>query len=304
MACKYGFEEIAILLVSKSADIELLMSPSSQEELAIHVACRNKTEKFAIVHKMLEKLRDYSLRKKNNCLHTALEKCDNSGQNILQISIDNNHLEIVEFLLSEFWRDREQTPDNAGNYPIHIAAKNGSTEMFNILKKHDAVTFNLNDNNENPLHIAAFNNKQKFIREFLNFERYLMEGGSGSDSESKGKIPCVCGCDAMANHKRLIFQRDSNNYTPLHSAIVSSSHKCVSELMREEGLELDSKDKDGNSIYHLCTEFNNTDSFKFLLQKEGPGSELIYTKNNLDEYVCYQYFIMFIFITIQNKLRQ
>ncbi len=248
------------------------------DDYPLHIACKNKTEKYDIVKKMLEKLRDNSIRKKSNCLQNALDKADSNGQNLLHICIENSHLNLTDLLFKGFYANKEQKEDAEGNFPMHIAAKHGSLEMFKLLIKYECINFHPNKQSENPLHIAAHNNRFKFIRELLKYEKFILE----NPNENK-TMSCVCGCD-LSEHKHLVLQKDAQGHTPLHRAIMSSSHKCVVELLNEKNIELDSKDKDSNSVFHLCTECNNTESLKYLLQIEGTQS-LINEKNSVDETV-------------------
>lgn len=282
MACKFGFDEIAEMLIDKSESSDLLLVASQSHEFPIHVACKNKTEKYALVKKMLEKVRDYSMKKRNNHLHLILEKCDTNGQNILHMAVNNNHLNITELLLKDYYVNKELKEDKAGNFPIHLAAKNGMVEMFNILKQNDAITFTANNDGETPIHIAASNNKPRFLREFLNYEAYMIEHKDEIDPNSQ-TMPCVCGCSMLDNHKALVTQSDTRGYTPFHTAIVSCSQKCMDELIKQPEVNISARDKDGNSVFHLCTEFDNIDTFKHLMQMGYATPELLYSKNNHDE---------------------
>jgi ankyrin repeat protein len=243
----------------------------------LHLACRNKNEKAFIVKKILDKLKENS--KKINYLEAALKKEDNSRQTIYLIAIENNHLNIVEYLLRDFKVNKEQKDGQNGNMAIHFCAKTGSVEMFHLLQKYDAVSFKTNNNQENALHIAAYNNKHKFIKEFLLYEKCLLE-----KQDSENYMPCICKCDDY--HTLSIRQRDHNNYTPLLTALAASNQRCVEELLNDSNIELDAKDISGNSIFHICSEFDNGESLKFLFQHY--STDIIYSKNNLEESVLHR----------------
>lgn len=64
------------------------------------------------------------------------------------------------------------------------------------------------------------------------------------------------------------------------TALAFGNHKCVEELLLSKEIELDTKDMDGNSIYHICARFNNVESLKFLLNKHfNQTSSVLYSKN-------------------------
>lgn len=46
------------------------------------------------------------------------------------------------------------------------------------------------------------------------------------------------------------------------------------------------KDGNGNSIYHICAEFNNMESLKYLFQKFY-NNELAFSKNNAEETILH-----------------
>lgn len=73
------------------------------------------------------------------------------------------------------------------------------------------------------------------------------------------------------------------------TALVHGNHKCVEELLlNSDDVELDIKDIDANTIYHLCAQFNNLDSLKYFLQKHfAKTSEILVARNSQDESVLH-----------------
>ena len=88
LACKYGYDEVAELLIDKM-DAERLINPTHTSDfsrtLPLHLACQHKNEKYFIVKKILDKLK--STPNKVNLLEVALKKEDNRRQTILLIAI-------------------------------------------------------------------------------------------------------------------------------------------------------------------------------------------------------------------------
>ncbi len=68
--------------------------------------------------------------------------------------------------------------------PIHTAAKVGSIEILDLFVKYNFDLYVKNKKKENALHIAASNNKDKFIERFLYHE----------NMQRLNKIDCQC-CD-------------------------------------------------------------------------------------------------------------
>ncbi|RNA08851.1 Transient receptor potential cation channel subfamily A member 1 [Brachionus plicatilis] len=307
LACKFGFEDEAELLIDridrdKLFNVCMLDLPSSLPPL--HLACRNKVEKFKIVKRILEKLRDEDSKLKvqsgilkSNFIDLISKKEDANRQTILEICIENNHVRLVELLLSNYSISTNQPNSVNGNYSIHLAAKNGSTEILSLLIKYNSNIIRNNLADENPLHIAALYNRFKFVREYLVSERHLLINSDYCCLRSQKKtsidsthLPCMCNCDGdfdLNSAQLSIRQRDKKFHTPLMRAIVSGSQLVVEELINDKYVELDSKDKDGQSIYHLCSEYNNTDILRYLLQTDFIPQEILFAKDNFENTILH-----------------
>lgn len=311
LACKFGNEEVAELLIEKMDKEKLFNLCISEYPInlpPLHLACRNKNEKYFIVKNILDRFKEtpkfeidekklISNLKSRNYLDIIAKKEDYNRQTILNIAIENNHLKIVELLFQEYNFSREHKDSQTGNLPIHIAAKNGSVEMLHLLIKYESVSFEANNNHENALHIAALNNKHKFIREFLLHERKAITKSENFTSKQQqlhhpkeaDYMPCICVCEEIdvESYALCIRQRDKNFYTPLMRAIAAGNQKCVDEFINDKYVELDCKDKDGLSIFHICTEFNNVDALKHLFQLDSISLDLIYSKDNSENTILH-----------------
>ena len=286
MACKYGYDEVAEVLIDK-IDAERLINPTHATDflnktLPLHLACLHKNEKYFIVRKILDKLKNTP--SKSNLLEAALKKEDNSRQTILLIALENNHLNIVESLFRDYNVNREQRNGHNGNYAIHYVAKSGSLEMFALLQKYNAVSFRTNNNKENALHIASHHNKYRFILEFLKYEALLTH----NQEKTSMLMPCMCLCDEE-EFMPSIMQKDTKHFTPLYRAIASCNQKCVEALLSDTNkqavLDHSLKDINGNSMFHICAEFDNSESLKYLFQFY--SSDNIYSKNNLEDTILH-----------------
>ena len=286
LACKFGSEDTALLLINSLDSTKLtnliLVDSTRGSSLPLHSACRIKSEKYTLVKSYLEKIR-YEKQ-----FDKCLIKEDECHQPILHISIENNHCNIVETLFRDYNVNSELRETITGNLPIHAAAKSGSIEMFNLLQKYDAVSFKQNKNLENALHIAAYHNRNKFINEFLKYEKFCFS--EHPDSNNK-YFACACRCDLDdKNRIKCIKTRDIKLYTPLLTALAASNQKCVEELIEyDEALDLTHTDINGNSMYHICAQFDNAESLKYLYLKTNINNDVsIYEiKNNFDESILH-----------------
>lgn len=287
-ACKLGNEDVAELLIDKM-DGNLLINLMMSDASPLHLATKNKTEKYVTAKKLLEKVYEECSKKVSgrDLFDKILKREDQNRQTVLHLAVENNHLNIVEILFRDYNIAKDLKDGLNGNLPIHLAAKNGSCEMFYLLQKYDAVSFKPNNNLENALHIAAFHNRSKFIREFLKYEKYLLEN---KDSEDSKFMQCICVCELDKDqYIPCIRAKDSKQNTPLLTALAALNQRCVEELMENNLVETNAIDSGGNSIYHICTEYDNADSLKYLFQKTNPNNDIsVYgIKNSFDDTILH-----------------
>lgn len=270
LACKYGFFDIVDLLIDKIEPRDfLIFNTNSPDIQLLHLMCKNKTENPKLVRKILEKIRQVSVFD----LNEQLQRMDQNRQTILQIAIENNHLKTLEMLLKEFYVTEELREDRNGNLPIHHAAKVPGSDVLNVLIENNAFSFKTNGNYENALHVAASNNRFKFITDFMAHEKLLVE--KKDPMITKDYVPCVKGINR-------------SGYTPMFVALIVGNLKCVEALLTTENLDLETKGPYGNSIYHICAEYNNFEALRvFLTKKDQRFVEPLYIRNNKEDSVIH-----------------
>lgn len=224
-------------------------------------------------------------------LDTILKQDDENKQTILHLSIANNHLEIIEMLFRDYNSNLKDLREGSnGDLPIHSAARLGSIEILRLLQQYDAVSFKTNNNLENALHLAAFYNRSKFINEFLKFELFLIEQNSKTESTADKFLQCACVCELdLRTYVPCSRIQDSKQNTPLLVALANSHQKCTEELIDNNYIDLNATDQIGNTMYHVCSANDNTESLKYLLDKFNPLNELkIYEiKNNCGDTILH-----------------
>lgn len=264
LAFKYSNDDLANLLIDKSNSNALIFS--STDTMPLHIACKQKKDNHNLIVKVLTKLKT---NLSSGDFTDLVNKMDTSKSSILQISIENNHLETVDCLLKEF-STQIKLEDKNGNMPIHYAAKYCTGDMLKVLIKHDAFSNKPNSNQENPLHISAANNRYKFIREYLTYESDLIE-----NQEVKDYVSSVKGLNRAGN-------------TPLFVSLINGHIKCTEALIACDYIDLDAKDPHGNSIYHICATHNNFEAMRILLtKKDYKFVEPLFIKNNKEENVLH-----------------
>ncbi|KAM3345501.1 ankyrin repeat-containing protein like [Capsicum galapagoense] len=86
----------------------------------------------------------------------SLETLNNNGQNALHVSISNNKLRLIIFLLNSKKSDYLiDEPDNDGNTPLHLLAASGWISVPAKLERHASTKKVLiNKENQTPLDIS------------------------------------------------------------------------------------------------------------------------------------------------------
>ena len=87
---------------------------------------------------------------------------------------------------------------------------------------------------------------------------------------------CVCKLDeGMENgYVPCIRVKDNKQNTPLFTALSALNQRCVEELMNNKMVDFNDKGMNGNSVYHICTDYDNVESLKYLLQKTNPNNDI------------------------------
>ena len=166
VACKYGLDDITELLVDRISP--RLLVNSAYESLPIHLICKSKNENKLLLGKMLEKIKQES----EHDLYEVLQKIDHNRQTLLQSAIEHNHMQMVRFLITEYYTKPELIEDKTGNLPIHTAAKSSGPEMLDVLIECNAFSLKRNANLDNALHIAAANNWFVYICSFNRIKNF------------------------------------------------------------------------------------------------------------------------------------
>ena len=196
-----------------------------------------------MVEMILSKLKFHDDCKKTDYLKKALEQRNSRNKLPLHICIENNHVKLVELLI-KYNADVNYLGGNIEEHPVHMAAKIGSIEIMEILEsiiQNRADLTVVNKKNENLLHVAAISNQYEFILKY-----YKNEFGKNGPA-----------CTA-------IHATNLREQTPLLLAVTNDNIESVDALLKCKA-NIDDKDIEENSIFHLCAFHNNIRIFKYLL---------------------------------------
>lgn len=95
-----------------------------------------------------------------------LTNVDSSGRTPLQFAILNERLDVVQLFLNvDTSSEQAHISDNHGLYPLHTAAKVGSTQILGLLIKKCPDYYDLVDDlGRNFLHCAVEHNQDSIVR--------------------------------------------------------------------------------------------------------------------------------------------
>jgi predicted acylesterase/phospholipase RssA/ankyrin repeat protein len=91
---------------------------------------------------------------------------DSQGRNLLSAAVDGYHYEMAQALLDKFKNISFNTPDRDGNNALHIAVRNGSLRLVELLSR--TCDKNLaNHQYATPVHLAIISNRPDILDYFL-----------------------------------------------------------------------------------------------------------------------------------------
>ena len=240
VACKYGSEKVFNLLLTRTDPIELATSLDNKLSLPLHHICACKVEKLKIVESILKKIRHHDECNKTEFLKKALAQRNCSNKTPLHICIENGYVKLVQLLI-EYNANVDEEGGSLDEYPVHMAAKIGSFEILEILKNNSADLKVENRKNENLLHVAAVSNQFSFIL------KYVQKFGQSA-----------------------VHATNLRQQTPLLLAAAYDNASSVDILLLKCGANIEDKDIEDNTIFHLCAIHNNFEIFKNLLDERLP----------------------------------
>ncbi|KAH7947100.1 hypothetical protein HPB52_007531 [Rhipicephalus sanguineus] len=176
----------------------------------------------------------------------VLSRRDKQNKTPLHYAVENNHIEIVRFLLEK--GVDPNCSSSTGLTALHLAAMRGGVPMCQLLMDHGAATDVLADGNKTPLFLAATNDRPRIVA-------FLLDKGAG------------------------IEDRDVEGNSPLLGAVDSGSVEVV-RLLLDRGADIDSRNNDDRNVLHMAVLSKNEDVLQLLLAVK--GSEQLINRKDCD----------------------
>jgi len=166
---------------------------------------------------------------KNINVNSRIEDGSWPGRTPLHIAVDQNHQDVVTFLIEKGANVNEK--DDSGYEPLHLI-NSKAVGVLLIEKGSDINT--RNENGQTPLHLAAMWNHKEAAA-------ILIEKGADLNA------------------------RDNGGQTPLHEA-ASQSRKDVTALLLKKGADVNAKDNEGQTPLHFAASLYYKDVAEFLIE--------------------------------------
>ncbi|XP_062213265.1 ankyrin repeat-containing protein ITN1-like [Phragmites australis] len=231
------------------ADVKILNSTTPQRNTALHLAALQGHTGVA--------------REVLNVSQEMLVAKNVDGDTALHLAAKTGRLKVAELLISlaRGWPDDPNTEDTllkspllmtnkAGNSPLHEAAQHRKAAVALALLDADPNRgYDLNEQMESPLHMAAREGLVHVVRQIVDFAwveaRY---------------VPSV-----------------SVSGTALHQAVLGGHTRIVEILLEKRHDLIDLTDSDGNNALHYAAKKNHSHAVELLLNNK---PELAYKPNN------------------------
>jgi ankyrin repeat protein len=242
-----GYHEIVKLLIEKGANINVKYDLDNRP---LHIAIMN--DKLDIFKLLIEKRADINAKNINNV--TPLHIASSKGK-----------FEIVKLLIE----NRADINAKNINYdtPLHNAIMNDKFEIVKLLIENRADINAKNINYDTPLHNAIMNDK-------LDIVKLLIEKGADINIENTNlikplhsvndeKILNLINTELINDEKYKVI---CNNILLYY---INRNNPVVVKILIEKGINVNIKDKDGNTPLHIA--LKNKDTLNYVAMKEIVG---------------------------------
>lgn len=210
----------------------------------------------------------------------SMEALNNKGESAVHVAVRKKHYEALEAMIKKGVNVNitEDSPAVAGTTPLHVACKCGFPRIVQMLMDAGADDTIKNVNEETPAHIAVKRDIFKEIKPEVSAEmlRILkntdipgMDGKTplmlAQDRDSWGLTsvasPILIGKGADVNRK----DSDGNNAMMLDAKW--SGHMDVLKAMLNAGLDINARNKDGDTLLHIYLKSNHIQEAIYLVKK-------------------------------------
>lgn len=289
LAASEGHTSTIHLLISKGASAYLLNDFSYSP---LHLAIQN--QHLSVVSYLLSQ---------DLCLFDTATS-DVSSKNVLQMALEVNHTSIIDTLLKyippkkkpsfkKFFKHKSKgrpwneilldTPNEAGDTPLHLAVCNGNTDIVRQLTLKGTHILSKNSIDYTPVHLASYHGFLDILQHLVSFGAPLHDltildetplylassnGHSAVVEYLFGKVPSTAKC------------LDKNQRSPLYIASFKGYHEIVDVLLQDTSLFNLSFFKDLSPLI-VAVQGHHVEVVRSLLSKQVPMIYETFNNNTL-----------------------
>ncbi|CAL5416378.1 unnamed protein product [Camellia sinensis] len=230
MAAEAGFLDLVKLMTAETVVMDNFMS-SSETRSVVHAALGGRNigtnDPRTLVPACRKDVLEAILKREPRFADLKNE----DGTTALSYAILAGYLEGVHHLLEKFSVTAYQR-DGSGDFPIHVASREGRVDVIREILQHcpDAMEL-LGKQERNILHVAAKNSKVGVVNYIL-------------------KTPEL---------GKLLNQIDEDGNTPLHLAAIDGHNRCVHALAWDKRVNVNLRNHDGMTALDVVEDQMETD---------------------------------------------
>lgn len=210
----------------------------------------------------------------------SMEALDRKGSSAIHTAVRNNHHEVLEAMIRKGINVNitEDQPAVAGTTPLHTACAYGFPKIVQMLMDAGADDTMKNVEEETPAHVAV-SEKIRF-RKITDQERVeMVKALKNIDIPGKGgQTPLMLAQDyhlfisgtltpILIEKGADVNRKDDNGNTAVLLYAQWHCHMSVLKPMVKAGLDLNARNKDGNTVLHLALKNRNAEEARYLIKK-------------------------------------
>ncbi|KAF8675440.1 hypothetical protein HU200_047810 [Digitaria exilis] len=196
---------------------------------------------------------------------------NDDGDTPLHLAAKAGKLEVAELLISRAiaWPQDQKSPlimtNKAGNTALHEAVKSRRTAVAEALLDADpSRAYDLNEQMESPLHMAAREGLVHVVRKIFDFTWVEADGTALHQAVLGGHTKIV---DMMLEkHSWLLEQTDSDGNNALHYAAQKNNAQVVELLLTKQAQLAYKPNSERQSPLHVAAHYGSTASIRALLR--------------------------------------
>ncbi len=188
------------------------------------------------------------------------------GQSPLITAIQRGYNEVAKILIKH--QLGQEDLDERQNNALHLAISYGNTEIAKLLIEKEVGIRSINHRSNTPLYLACYKGHAEVVRLLLikNVEVNARDNDGNTSLHAasyKGHTEIV---ELLLANKAEVNARDNGDNTPLHFA-VDKGHTEIVELLLANKAEVNARDNNGNTSLHVASYYGHAEIVELLLAK-------------------------------------